>query len=222
MREFETNMTVGSAVQPMAKPLKAISRLISLFRTESVPLVYENDDCIVRLHNASGELQVVLVLEGLVDVYRSSDELLFATAIAPTIFGMQGSAYRYDMYTFQCNPDCKLETLLLSRAIELVAQHGLLEDLLAYQIYFNDYQAYRNNLLINKSAYEIVCALLFELEKIPADKRANISVLNFILARSHLARSGIMKILANLRQGLYINIENGKLISIIRKFPKEY
>lgn len=222
MREFETNMTVGSSVQPMAKPLKAISRLISLFRTESVPLVFENEDCIVRLHNPSGELHVLLVVEGLVDAYRTSDELLFATAAAPAIFGMQGSAYRYDMYTFQSNPDSKLETLPLTRAIELVAQHGLLEDLLAYQIYFNDYQAYRNNLLINKSAYEIVCALLFELEKIPADKRAHISVLNFILARSHLARSGIMKILANLRQGLYINIENGKLISIIRKFPKEY
>lgn len=163
MREFETNMTVGSSVQPMAKPLKAISRLMSLFRTESVPLVFENEDCIVRLHNPSGELHVLLVVEGLVDAYRTSDEL--ATAAAPAIFGMQGSAYRYDMYTFQSNPDSKLETLPLTRAIELVAQHGLLEDLLAYQIYFNDYQAYRNNLLINKSAYEIVCALLFELEK---------------------------------------------------------
>jgi len=47
-------------------------------------------------------------------------------------------------------------------------------------------------------------------------------VVNFILERSNLARSGVMKILADLRTGDYIDIQNGKLITINKRFPDEY
>ncbi|RJT37416.1 helix-turn-helix domain-containing protein [Rahnella woolbedingensis] len=220
--EAENCRVPNSENIPMAKPLKSIETLIQYFRNESTPLLLRDSESEFKLHNSQGELQVILVLEGLVDVYRNSDQLLFATASAPTIFGMQGSPYRYNMYKFVCHPGCILESLSLSAVVKIIMEHQLLEELLTCQTYFNDYHAYRTNMLINKSAYEIVRAFLLELEREPAEIRANINVPAFILARSNLARSGVMKILAELRQGEYIKIENGKLISILRVLPKAF
>jgi hypothetical protein len=48
------------------------------------------------------------------------------------------------------------------------------------------------------------------------------SVANYILDRSNLARSGVMKILAALRVGEFVDIQRGKLIKVLKKFPSDY
>ncbi|QLK63363.1 hypothetical protein GE278_20210 [Enterobacteriaceae bacterium Kacie_13] len=45
---------------------------------------------------------------------------------------------------------------------------------------------------------------------------------NYIHDNTHLARRGVMKILADLRQDEYINIENSILIAILKTLPPEY
>lgn len=221
-KEPEMSLTMDSNQNPMAKPLWAIEKLIECFRTKSIPVITQDQDAVVKLHNDQGELQVLCVLEGEVDVYRNSDQLLFATASAPTIFGMQGSPYRYDIYKFVCKPACVIEMLPLSSALEIIVENSLVKELLICQSYFNDYHAYRTNMLISKTAYEIIRALLLELEQIVVEERVNISALNYIVERSHLGRSSIMRIMAELREGEYIKIENGKLISILRNLPKAF
>lgn len=211
-----------SGHHPMQKPVKTIIKLIGLFKQLSAPLLPDHAGGEVKLHNEQGDSQVVLVIEGTVDIYRNADNMLFATARAPAIFGMQGSPYRDSIYKFISRPDCVLETLPLSSVIRIINANSLLEELLICQSYFNDYHAYRTNMLINKTSYEIVRALLLELDKVPSEIKTKINVPTFILERSHLARSGIMKILSHLRQGEYIKIESGKLISILRKLPKSF
>lgn len=80
----------------------------------------------------------------------------------------------------------------------------------------------RDNLLINKNSYQIVCGLLLELYQYPLEKRLKMSVANYILDRSNLARSGVMKILAALRVGEFVDIQRGKLIKVLKKFPSDY
>lgn len=53
-------------------------------------------------------------------------------------------------------------------------------------------------------------------------ERAKLSVADYILQRSNLARSGVMKVLADLRFGGYIDIQHGKLIKILNSFPRNY
>ncbi|QLK63752.1 hypothetical protein GE278_23190 (plasmid) [Enterobacteriaceae bacterium Kacie_13] len=63
--------------------------------------------------------------------------------------------------------------------------------------------------------------LRLELNQYPFEKRIKISVANYILDRSNLARSGVMKILAALRVGEFVDIQRGKLISVLKKFPSD-
>jgi len=163
-----------------------------------------------------------LVLEGALSIYRIIDNLRFARAASPNIFGMQGSPFRNNLYLFKREKGSLIEALSYSRALQLINDHRLFNEVLAFQTYLSDFQAYRTNLLISKSTYQIVCAFLFELEMMPPEERLRTSVFNYIQEHTHLARSGVMKILSDLRQGEYINIENGKLIAILKKFPREY
>ncbi|MFU2315122.1 helix-turn-helix domain-containing protein [Rahnella sp. PCH160] len=207
---------------PMLKPTEAINKLIVAFRTESVPVEIKGQDSVIDLQPANGEPRVLLVLEGALNIYRTADNLRFVTAAAPNLFGMQGSPFRYNLYQFRSEKSTVLETLPHSRAVELINEHLLFREVLDFQTYLSDFQAYRTNLLISKSTYQIVRAFLFELEMMPPEQRLRTSVFNYIYEHTHLARSGVMKILSDLRQGEYINIENGKLIAILKKLPHEY
>lgn len=207
---------------PMSKPTEAINKLIAIFRTESVPLEIGGKEDVLNLNPDEGESQVILVLDGALNIYRTADNLRFVRAAAPNLFGMQGSPFRYNLYQFRSEKGSVLETLPFSRAMELVSENQLFREVLDFQTYLSDFQAYRTNLLISKSTYQIVCAFLFELEMMPPEQRLRTSVFNYIHEHTHLARSGVMKILSDLRQGEYINIENGKLIAILKKLPREY
>lgn len=213
---------VPDLLTPMQKPIEAINKLISILRTESVPLAVKSKDSVIGLGPDEGEPRVFLVLKGALNIYRIADNLRFARASSPNLFGMQGSPFRNNLYQFKTEKETLLMTLPLSRTLELVEEHHLFNEVLEFQTYLSDFQAYRTNLLISKSTYQIVCAFLFELEMMPPEQRLRTSVFNYIHEHTHLARSGVMKILSDLRQGEYINIENGKLIAILKKLPREY
>lgn len=48
------------------------------------------------------------------------------------------------------------------------------------------------------------------------------SLAGFILKRTKMSRSYLFKILSDLKEGGYIEIQNGKLTSIIKELPEEY
>lgn len=214
--------TVPDLLSPMPKPIEAINKLIMVLRSESVPLKAADKDSLIGLNQSKGEPRVILVVEGALNIYRTADNLRFARATSPNLFGMQGSPFRNNLYQFRSEKGTLLESLPYARALELVNEHRLYKEVLDFQTYLSDFQAYRTNLLISKSTYQIVCAFLFELEMMPPEQRLRTSVFNYIHEHTHLARSGVMKILSDLRQGEYINIENGKLIAILKKFPRDY
>ncbi|AVF36300.1 helix-turn-helix domain-containing protein [Rahnella sikkimica] len=207
---------------PMSKPTEVINKLIAAFRTESTAIETKGKGSVIDLQLANGEPRVILVLEGALNIYRTADNLRFVRAAAPNLFGMQGSPFRYSLYQFRSEKGAVLESLPYSRAMELVGERRLFKEVLDFQTYLSDFLAYRTNLLISKSTYQIVCAFLFELEMMPPEQRLRTSVFNYIHEHTHLARSGVMKILSDLRQGEYIDIENGKLIAILKKFPRDY
>ena len=70
-------------------------------------------------------------------------------------------------------------------------------------------------------AYEIVRVQLQELMSEPAEYRHDVSAAQYIQQKTSLSRSSIMKILAQLKKGGYISIENGILLTI-EHLPLKY
>lgn len=210
----------GPAPLPAEKPLLILDELISLLLPHATPRqgTRRGNDRLDLYEN--NELMVALVTEGNVNIYHRSDMILLATAHAPFIFGLQGSLFQYELFKLIPAKDAKISVMPREKALKIVIKHHAFPQLLAYQTFINDYQAHRNNLLINRTSLHIVCGLLEELVKIDPEERIRISVAKYVLERSNLARSGVMKIIATLREEGFIIMDNGKLIQCVKAFPE--
>lgn len=212
----------------LKKPVDDIERLITCLQPISLALALhkgESIKLITSIDEKQGEKEcaVILLVKGEINLWSVvTDKRLVATAQAPAVFGLMGSSFRNDTYKLIPKSGCELYCLSRDIAIDRIAKQGLIREVLNYYSYMSDYQARTSNLLINRTTYEIVCALLQEINIIPYEKRIKISVINYILVRSKLARSGVAKILSDLRFGGYIEIQYGKLKGILKPFPCVY
>lgn len=204
------------------KPMESIHRLMAAFVSMSKPYLHDGKSIEARLKNKDAEFKVYLVTKGRVDIWREVDNRLVETAFAPSLLGLQGSTYRSQYYHLKFSSDAEISTLPLQAAMKIIEQQSLWRDVFYYQGYLNDRQLHHESLLINSSTYETVCLFLKDLSYYPDSERAKLSVADYILQRSNLARSGVMKVLADLRFGGYIDIQHGKLIKILNSFPRNY
>ncbi|NLS53053.1 helix-turn-helix domain-containing protein [Hafnia alvei] len=204
------------------KPLESTHRLMTAFISISKPYLRDGKNIEARLKDKHAEYEVYLVTKGRVDIWRESDNRLVETAFAPSILGLQGSAYRSQYYHLKFPADVEVSTLPLQAAMTIIEQQSLWRDVFYYQGYLNDRQLHHESMLINSSTYETVCLFLQDLSHYSDSERAKLSVADYILQRSNLARSGVMKVLADLRFGGYIDIQHGKLIKILNSFPRNY
>lgn len=204
------------------KPLESIHRLMTAFVSMSKPYLIDSKNIEARLKGKEAGFDVYLLTKGRVDIWREADNRLVETAFAPSILGLQGSVYRSQHYHLKFPAGAEVSTIPLQAAMEIIELQSLWRDVFYYQGYLNDRQLHHESLLINSSTYEIVCLFLKDLSHYSDSERAKLSVADYILQRSNLARSGVMKVLADLRFGGYIDIQHGKLIKILNNFPRNY
>lgn len=204
------------------KPLESIHRLMTAFVSISKPYLLDSKNIEARLKGKDAGFDVYLLTKGRVDIWREVDNRLVETAFAPSILGLQGSVYRSHHYHLKFPAGAEVSTIPLQAAMEIIELQSLWRDVFYYQGYLNDRQLHHESMLINSSTYEIVCLFLKDLSHYSDSERAKLSVADYILQRSNLARSGVMKVLADLRFGGYIDIQHGKLIKILNNFPRNY
>lgn len=207
------------------KPLESTQRLVDLLSP------YADDYAIAQAPGlnqklpdyASSEPHVLIVCKGGINIFRKSDSLLLGTSAAPALFGLQQSFFKFNTFSCISKTGNELKIIPLDLAISLIEKHQLWRDVMAYQGYIHDQQSYRDMVFVQNSTYEVICMLLIELERISLEQRSKIGVATYILERSLIARSGVMKILSALRTGGYIDMEKGKLIRInCEKFPDKF
>lgn len=205
------------------KPLESIQRLMEAFAGFSELITFKGKNAEARFKkHKSEEFQVVLVLEGRVDIWHEMDNRLVETAFAPSILGLQGSPWRTQHYYLKFLSGCEVSVIPYKMAMQIIEQQCLWREVFYNQGYLNDRQLHHDSLLINSSTYDVVCMFIRELASYSDEDRAKLSVADYILQRSNIARSGVMKVLADLRFGGYIDIQHGKLIKILNNFPKNY
>ncbi|HEY2452571.1 MAG TPA: helix-turn-helix domain-containing protein [Scandinavium sp.] len=73
------------------------------------------------------------------------------------------------------------------------------------------------------SGYTTIRAMLERyLFRAESDKGYHEGIASFILKRTTFSKSYVFKILSSLKEGGYITVQNGKLISIDKKIPERY
>lgn len=198
-----------------SKPINEILNLHNIMSQESVPYTPNKNNNIINFFLGENRIkQMLLLMEGTISIERVNGRILLGTSSGPGIFGMDGSEFRISLYRLKCLNSVKLRSIPYERGLSLISQHGGLSDFITCQRYYNDCIAYNNNILINHSALEIICAFLIELSEYSYEERLRISAVNFVRDRTNLARSGVMRVFSKLRQLSCVDIQDGKLISI--------
>ncbi|ASV55197.1 Crp-Fnr family transcriptional regulator [Lelliottia jeotgali] len=163
-----------------------------------------------------------LLLEGTTEFHRSSDGLILTRIYAPAVVGLA------DMHQptirdswIETLEMCQVACLEVERAYDIIREQNLMETLVTH-ISGIFGKVYNHNLLNSApSAYEIIRYQLQVLMTETEEFRASTTVEKYIRAKTNLSRSGILKILAELKTGGYVEMNEGRLIKV-NKLPAKY
>lgn len=186
-------------------------------------------DCTTR-HTARGErldLQVngqgmcYLILEGTIAVYRRSDNMMLSTACSPAVFGLANLTDIYFSDYLKTVSPCLIGTITTERVNAIIKEKALW-GLLSQQLMYV-YSRLYNNVMPQgaPTAYEMIRQQLIKLTEEEEDYRLSVTAEKYIREKTHLSRSGVMRILADLKTGGFIEMEEGRLIKI-NKLPAKY
>lgn len=168
-----------------------------------------------------GERFCYLILSGRVTVHRQSDDLVMSTITGPSLIGI-GNLWQMQMdgYIKTLVP-CDIAILNMDAVLTTVNTHQLWEPLAKHMMVVAGKLFHSSEQLSAPSAYDIVRAQLNELLSESPAVRENITAERYIRDKTHLSRSGIMRILASLKEGGYIEMNRGVLMNIV-KLPEKF
>jgi len=171
--------------------------------------------------NKGQENQCLLLFKGSVALYRSSDSIILNSENAPFIFGLGNQTGISQHLYLRTLEDSLIGTLSLAEARHIIKTHNLWENYVNLLIY-NTSKIYTHCVSISQlSSYEIIKNQLVQLASEPPSIKQNITAANYILSRTFLSRSGVMRILSRLKADGYITAERGILLSI-NGLPEKY
>lgn len=167
------------------------------------------------------ENQCLLLLKGSVALYRSSDSIILNSESAPFIFGLSNQTDITQHLYLRTQEDSLIGAISLADARRIIRTQNLWENYANLLIY-NTNRIYAHCLSISQlSSYEIIRSQLLQLSNEPPSIKQNITAANYILSRTFLSRSGVMRILSRLKADGYITAERGILIKI-NNLPEKY
>ncbi|SNY71451.1 cAMP-binding domain of CRP or a regulatory subunit of cAMP-dependent protein kinases [Enterobacter sp. CC120223-11] len=159
-----------------------------------------------------------IILSGSVSVIRNSDKRVLVNISAPLILGL--NIFGEDTIHIKLLSECQVGELPLETAMEIIRTRNLWEQMTYYMMSFSKKIWISSEMLSAGSSYDLIKYQLTELMKEPEDYRNNISADLYIKNKTNLSRSGIMRILAELKKGGYIVMLRGILLKINQLPPK--
>lgn len=161
------------------------------------------------------------LIQGECEFKRSKDSLLIGIFNAPIIVGVNNFVHDPANLIILANTPIEYMYLPLEDFLMHIEQLNLWKPLSYTLMYLT--ARYDDHMQSNTalSSYELICNCLRALNDEDFETRATVSAVQYILERTQLSRSGIMKTLSELNSGSYIVIKRGLLIKI-NKLPNKF
>ena len=200
------------------KPFRHIEALIKHVLPAAERVVIGRGDVV---HYYKDDIrQCFLLLQGSVALHRRGDGIVLNSESAPFILGVSSQFSSEHLYV-RALETSEIARVPLDCFNHIVAQLDLWEHFSKLLIYTAS-RVYEHCAQISQmSAYDIIRFQLVELMQEPDAIRQKITAAAYIKSRTYLSRSGIMRILAELRTGNYITMERGILLDI-NHLPRKY
>lgn len=164
----------------------------------------------------SGKQVCYLVFEGRGLMCRSKDNLVISTTRSPIIIGLTSVFFPLnDTYYWRPEKDCVAMMIDVDVVRQVISEQDLWEHI---SIIFG-YITYRLNdhniKLTARSGFSVVCKQIYALMGEPIEVRRKVGLTNYILDRTLLSRSYVMKIVADLKAKGKIVLEDKVLVKVL-------
>ncbi|MEH0885558.1 helix-turn-helix domain-containing protein [Enterobacter sp. UNJFSC 003] len=200
------------------KPYKHIEKIIDNILPFAERRILSKGEVVHYYKNDTREC--FLLLQGSVALHRRGDGIVLNSESSPFILGVSSQFSSEHLYVRSLETS-ELAAVSLERFNGVVAQQNLWQHFSMLLIYTAS-RVYEHCAQISQmSAYDIIRFQLVELMQEPEAIRQNITAAAYIKSRTYLSRSGIMRILAELRTGKYITMDRGVLRDI-HHLPRKY
>jgi CRP-like cAMP-binding protein len=168
------------------------------------------------------EPKITVFYQGTLKIERAKEDLLVGICSAPMIIGLPGllSPSR-ENHRVTALTSCQLYQLEPGKCSAILEQHKLWRHAFNWVSWQCRMQEQRDVQLIGKGSYSQIRATLQTMAQWDETLLGRIGVMSYIQQRTRISRSVIAEVLAALREGKYIEMEKGKLLSINR-LPLEY
>lgn len=201
------------------KPYTHIEKLITILQSSSSEIATFGRQKI-NFHEGNGR-DVYLLHEGSIALNRSSDGMIIVSERAPYIFGLCNQISDAGNIFMRTQEPSKISCLSVELANEIITKNQLWESVCYLMMYGSARIFVNYSQLCQSSSYDIIRHQIFELMNESSTIKSSVSVVSYIKERTSLSRSGIMKILAELKAGGFIDIEKG-LLKKVNQLPRRY
>lgn len=162
-----------------------------------------------------------LISKGSFEMHRQGDDLIVGFGHAPVILGLGNFTQMYIGAYIRTLTNCEIGIIPTHEALELIDRENLWRPLSEHLLIIAGKLFTISQQLSAPTTYEIIRAQILELMSENQATKDTTTVENYIRNKTNLSRSVIMKILASLKTGGYLELERGKLVKI-HSLPKKY
>ena len=209
----------GGSTFSAHKPLRHIEKMVEYLQPYSTEMIYPKG-AVIR-YTVDNIRYCFLLHKGSVALHRRGDGMVLNSESTPFVFGISNQLSNEEHMYIRALDECCVGQIPLAKANEIIAKHNLWESL-SHLVIYTTGRIYDHCMAVTQmSAYDIIRFQLLELMGEPDSIRLHITAANYIIDRSYLSRSGIMRILSELRTGGYIIMEKGVLMEV-RHLPLKY
>lgn len=201
------------------KPAEHITKLIASV-SDNARIQNSRERQIISLQQYTDPMCFILH-KGTAAVYRGYDHLLLTHIKGPHIMGLNLLFEKNTELYFQARNSVAYEIVARSKFEEKIKEQHLWEPL-AYYFMFSSKRFLQNNFISSGvSTYDLVRNNLIALMNEDEDLRLATNTCDYIQEKTLLSRSGIMKMLSDLKHGGHIELHRGVLIKI-NNLPAKY
>ena len=174
-----------------------------------------------KLFTVNGECYCYILLEGHLAMHRATDHRLVSNISPPALIGLHNMPEKPLNDYIKTLESSLLALISVKNIFPLIAENNLWETLARYLVFVvNQYYAISMD-TSSSSAYNLIKTQLIQLINEDEYVRLNTTAEKYIREKTGLSRSGIMRVLAELKFGGNIKIERGVLMEI-KRLPLKY
>uniref|UniRef100_S0DEC1 Putative transcriptional regulator n=1 Tax=termite gut metagenome TaxID=433724 RepID=S0DEC1_9ZZZZ len=219
MSDHESLMTSDAPELLDQKPTRHIKMLIDAMMPWSETFNAQKGELL--RYQVSGRKMCYMLHGGSISLHRRGDGLVLNSESMPFIIGICNLSSHGDSFYLRTRENMRMSRIPQERFMILVEKFALWESLAKLVIYTASRFYDHCTQLTQLSAYEIIRFKLLELMDEPDVIRLNTTAAMYIQNRTFLSRSGIMRILSELKQAEYVTMQRGVLIAI-NHLPEKY